>query len=98
MARSEPRNWLPGWAGRTQVQRVELYTRASLFVIFWLLVGVAALGAVNLSESAPDLAGILVGSMVLGAFGTRLLRRSMELYPDYAPLPRAELVTLLGLS
>ena len=98
MARSEPRNWLPGWAGRTQVERVELYTRASLFVIFWLLVALAALGAGNLTESAPAIVGILVGALALGVSGTLLLRRAMDLYPDEAPLPRTELAALLGLS
>ncbi len=34
MARSAVTWWLPGWAGRTQVERVDLYTRSSLYVLF----------------------------------------------------------------
>ena len=90
MARSEPRNWLPGWAGRTQVERVELYTRASLFVIFWLLVALAALGAGNLPSPPSAIVGILVGAVAAGSLGHAAAAAGDGPVPRRAPLPRPD--------
>ncbi len=95
MARSAAMRWvLPGWAGRTQVERVEFYTRSSLFFLLWFLLGVSALGTANVDARPAALVGVVLATLVLGLSSTATLRKSMRLYPAFAPLPRTELAVL----
>ena len=95
MAPSAASKWLmPGWAGRTQVERVEFYTRSSLFFLLWFLLGASALGTVNVDGRPTALVGVGLVTLVLGLSSTATLRKAMRLYPAFAPLPRTKLAVL----
>jgi len=86
---------LPGWRGRTQVERVDLYTRGSLYLLFWFLVPLAALGAASAAKTVSAIVVIVAMAAALGVAGTVVLRESIRLYPAYAPVPWRSL-TVLG--
>ncbi len=95
MALRAASKWLlPGWAGRTQVERVEFYTRSSLFFLLWFLLGVTALGTANVDARPTALVGVGLVSLALGLSSTAMLREAMRLYPAFAPLPRIKLAVL----
>ena len=95
MAPSAAIRWLlPGWARRTQVERVEFYTRSSLFFLLWFLLGVAALGTANVDGRPTAIVGVGLVSLALGLSSTATLRQAMRLYPAFAPLPRTQLAVL----
>jgi two-component system sensor histidine kinase DesK len=89
---------VPGWAGRTQVERVEFYTRSSLYVLLWLLLLLTGTGAAGMVEDRPLSAAVVVGTLALGVASTMALRVAIRLYPDAGPLPRAELIVLVVLA
>lgn len=81
------RGWR-GWKERSQVERVDLYTRQSLYVLTWFF------PVFLLAQEAPDLGShpraavaVLVGTVVLVTAATVLLRDVISLYPDTWPLP-----------
>ena len=86
---------MPGWAGRTEVQRVRLYTVGSLYLIYWLLVPILALSA---AVKVPDAVVMGVVIIVVGVAGTFTFREAVALYPDHAPVPWRELSTLVALA
>ncbi len=81
--------------GRSQVDRVRIYTVGSLHLIFWLQLALTALGAVGLVADALHFLGIVVATVVLGALGTMTLREAIRLYPERAPLPWRQLGSLV---
>jgi len=89
---------LPGWTGRSQVERVELYIRVSLYAILWLILVPAALGGAVIAERPLPVVGLVLGGLVLGVTSTMALRRAMALYPDDRPLPVPSLLALVALS
>jgi len=85
-----------GWSERSQVERVELYTVQSLYLLAWLLYAVLALGASPSASDHPGLfVGLVLGTLVLGAAGTILLRDAIRLYPAGSPLPRSLAVVVV---
>lgn len=88
---------VPGWTGRSQVERVELYTRTSLYWILWFLILLAALGASVEDRKPLGVVCVVIGTLVLGTASTLLLRKGIRLHPAQAPLPWPELGTLLAL-
>ena len=89
-------NLVPGWAGRTEVQRVRLYTVGSLYLIYWFLVPIMALNAAVRVPSDAVVVGVV--TIVVGVAGTFTLRKAVSLYPDHAPVPWRELTTLVVLA
>ena len=87
---------VPGWAGRTEVQRVRLYTVGSLYLIYWFLVPIMALNAAVTVPGDAVVVGVV--TIVVGVAGTFTLRRAVALYPDHAPLPWRELTVLVTLA
>ncbi len=78
------------WFERSQVEWVELYTVQSLYVLAWLMYPLLVLGAANSASDHPGLfAGFVLGTLVLGAACTLLLRDAIRLYPAPSPLPRS---------
>lgn len=68
---------LTGWAGRSGVEQVELYTRWTLYVVVWLLLAMGALSALNVvpgTEQATALVALCVGC---GVVLTLITRRAM---------------------
>ena len=85
---------LPGWSGRTEVQRVWLYTVGSLYLIYWFLVPILAFSA---ARTVSDAVAMGVVTIVVGVAGSFTLRRAVALYPDHAPVPWKELTSLVAL-
>ena len=88
---------LSSWSARTQVQRVELYTRGSLYVLFWFVLLVGLVNATAQIRSTAAVAALTLGTIVLGIAGTAMLRESMRLYDALAPVPWRHLVVLVAL-
>ena len=81
-----------GWAERSQVERVDLYTRQSLYVLVWAFYALALVGATPEAADQPVLfTALVVGTLVLGVACTLLLRDVASLYPAYGPLPKRNL-------
>ncbi len=81
--------------GRSQVERIELYTRASLYWVCWFFLLLAALNVVTLANGTTAIVVSLLVVVVLGVVGSLTLRECMRLYPAYAPVPW-RLLTLLA--
>lgn len=87
-----------GWGRLDQVQRVDLYTRQSLYLLLWgsvLLVSLNAAPEVDGDAAAYGVAGC---GVVLGVAATFVLRDVTQLYPSLGPLPRRSMVVFLCLA
>ena len=85
------------WRRRTQVERVVVYTLATLYVLYWLLLLLTIVNVANALTSTGAAALSGVGTIVLGVAGTLVLRDSIRLHPHRAPLPWGTLSWLVGL-
>jgi two-component system sensor histidine kinase DesK len=65
-----------------------------LFFLIWFMLGVAALGTANVDGRPTAIVGVGLVSLVLGLSSTAALRKAMQLYPAFGPLPRTELAVL----
>ncbi len=97
-ARREQGTWpRRSWASLDQVERVDLYTRQSLYVLLWSSIGCILVGSL---PEAPDdvlaLACTVTGAVVLGVLGTRALTAVADLYPAPGPLPWREVAPVLA--
>ncbi len=84
------------WRRRTQVERVVAYTLTSLYALYWLLLFLTYVGAMATMTSALPLSAAAIGTLVLGAAGTVVLRDAIRLHPEKGPLPWRSLGLLLG--
>lgn len=76
------RRWDVFWTSRSQADRVELYTRWSLYLLIWWM-AVAVLGwAPEALEDQRVAVSILVVGVLLAGATTDALRRVMTAYPD----------------
>jgi two-component system, NarL family, sensor histidine kinase DesK len=73
--------------GRSQVQRVRIYTIGSLYLIFWLMLVLTATGALSPIDDRVSIAVGTVLTLALGVTGTLALRESIRLYPERGPVP-----------
>lgn len=93
------RRWW-SWADRDQVDRVDMYTRQSLYALLWsftILIGIQASHEVPADDH--DLAvAVAVGGLVVTLAAHRVLADVIELYPAYRPLPWRSLGPFLGLE
>jgi two-component system sensor histidine kinase DesK len=89
---------LRSWADRTQVERVRMYTLSSLYLLLWLLLLLAGVGAVALVSNPTEavVAGVL--TLLLGVAGTVVMREAIRLYPAPAPVPWRLLGVLVALA
>ena len=92
------RRWR-GWSTRSRVERVELYTVQSLYVGLWGLGGVVLLPLLRrLDGVGPTVVGVLALCLALLLAATAALRAAVRLYPARGPLPRRQLLVLVGLA
>ncbi|MDN4172337.1 histidine kinase [Nocardioides sp. SOB77] len=99
LSRVSSRAWPRGWSSRGQVERVDLYTRQSLYVIAGLMNGVLLLGAVPAADDHPAAyAAFVAGAVALGAAQTWALRDAIRLYPQSGPVPVRSTAVLVGLA
>ncbi|WP_121253349.1 sensor histidine kinase [Nocardioides ferulae] len=83
-----------GWRGRTDVQRVELYTLGTLHVMFWFLLAVGVLNGVAVLTTRSAILLMVVASAALGWTGATVLRAAAALYPEHRPIPVRPLLVL----
>lgn len=67
---------VPGWTGRSDVERVELYTRGSLYAVAWFLLATAALSSVALLRATATALTVLAVVLACGVLVTMVVRRS----------------------
>ncbi|HET9420108.1 MAG TPA: histidine kinase [Nocardioides sp.] len=89
-------NW---WSRRSQVERVDIYTRQSLYVLLWMFTLLFLVGA-GLDSGDHQAAGVVlvVGALLLSATATLVLRDVMELHPALGPIPWGRVGPFLGLA
>lgn len=73
--------------GRSQVERVRIYTIGSLYLIFWLMLVLTATGTLTLVDDPVGIAVGTVLTLALAVTGTLALRESIRLYPERSPVP-----------
>jgi two-component system sensor histidine kinase DesK len=76
-----------GWSRLTQVERVDLYTRQSLYVLLWLSTGFVLLSGPDLSQQPNAYTALAVGAVPLTVAATLVMRDVFALYPRLGPLP-----------
>lgn len=88
------------WSELSEVERVDVYTRQSLYAVLWLFVGLLLLSATGQDDTAGRTTFVLVaaGMVALTAVASLALHHVMELHPAAAPLPWRSIVPLLLLS
>lgn len=85
------------WTQRTQVERVVVYTLASVYGSYWLVLLLVIVNAVSTATSPGTAALAGAGALLLGIAGTFVLRDSIRLHPSRGPLPWRSLSVLCGL-
>lgn len=88
------------WSELSQVERVDVYTRQSLYAVLWLFVGLLLLSSTSQDDTAGHTTFVLVGAgiVALTAVASLVLHDVMGLHPAAAPLPWRSIVPLLLLS
>jgi len=89
------RGW---WSSRSQVERVDLYTRQSLYVLLW---GFTVFILVGAGPQARDHeaagAGLAAGALLLTVAATFVLRDVIALHPALGPIPWTSIGPFLAL-
>ena len=86
------------WSELSQVDRVDVYTRQSLYLLLWLFVGVVLLSGLSADPPGQPTMTLLVGGVtVLTASGSVALHDVMDLHPLRGPLPWRSIAPLLAL-
>lgn len=83
------------WSQRSRVERVDLYTRVSLYVVLWGFCGSALLAAVPAGSGGARTGTVVVGGVVMTALGSLMLTWTLRAYPRLSPLPWLRLTLLL---
>lgn len=88
------------WSELSQVERVDVYTRQSLYVVLWLFVGLLLLSAASQEDHGGRtlLVAVSVGMVVLTAVASLAMHAVFDLHPAVGPLPWRTIVPLLLLS
>lgn len=87
------------WSELSQVERVDLYTRQSLYGALWLSVAFLLLSAFNQQEGHDRAFAVLAGlAVVLTALASLVLHDLLTLHPATRPVPWRGIVPLLALS
>ena len=73
---------VPGWSGRSDVARVDLYTRGSLYVVVWFLLAMGFLAAAAQLGDTPEAAVLGLACVLLGVLATLVLRHGLDARQD----------------
>jgi two-component system sensor histidine kinase DesK len=85
------------WSSMDQVERVDVYTRQSLYLLLWCTLAFALVGALpEADEASPRVVAVLVGALVIGVLGARALTAVAHLYPATGPIPWRRVGPLLA--
>ncbi|MEV7430692.1 MULTISPECIES: sensor histidine kinase [unclassified Nocardioides] len=91
--------WRRAWSDRDQVQRVDLYTRQSLYVIAGGMNLLILLGAVPAARQHPAAyATTVAAGAALSVASAWSLRDAIRIYPHTGPLPVRSTGVLVGLA
>lgn len=88
---------LKSWTGRTNVQRIDLYTRGSLRLLGWFLIAVGWVSAAAVVEGALELAVVTVLTLLLALVVDRCVMIFMRLWFEPGALPWGWLAALAAL-
>jgi two-component system, NarL family, sensor histidine kinase DesK len=89
-------NW---WSRRSQVERVDIYTRQSLYVLLWMFTLIFLIGGEpDSGDHQAASVALVVGALLLSAAATRVMRDVMELHPALGPIPWRSIGPFLGLA
>jgi two-component system sensor histidine kinase DesK len=80
------------WGKLTQVERVDLYTRQSLYVLLWVSIGFVLLSGPDLAQQPSAYTALAVGALALTVAATLVMRDVFALYPRLGPLPWRSIV------
>lgn len=86
------------WSDLDRVERVDSYTRLSLYLLLWIFCGSVLVAAVTQdADPVPTAAvvAVLLGAVVVTALGTVALAAVIDLHPASRPLPRRALGALV---
>ena len=86
---------VPGWTRRSDVQRIELYTRGSLRVLLWFLLGTGLIAGLNGADSVLETVVTATLAIALGLASDRCLVAFMRIYPAPGPIPLRLLVAVV---
>lgn len=91
------------WSELSQVERVDVYTRQSLYVVLWLFAGLLLLSAAGQGDQGDQVerSSLVVASVLVVAVtaaATLVMHDVLGLYPATGPLPWRTIVPLLLLS
>lgn len=87
------------WADRSDVDRVDLYTRATLYLMVWLFPLVTLPDFMRTTRDRPELlSAAFAGLVVLATASTVALRAAMELYPRRGPLPLLPITLVVAVA
>lgn len=78
---------LMGWTGRSNVQRIDLYTRWSLRLLGWFLLVVGWFSALAIAEGALEGAAVTLLALLLLLVVDRCVMAFMRLWFEPGPLP-----------
>lgn len=89
------RGW---WSSRSQVERVDLYTRQSLYVLLWSFTVFILIGAgPQADDQGAAGAGLAAGALLLTVAATLVLRDVIALHPALGPIPWTSIGPFLAL-
>ncbi|MEQ7848695.1 sensor histidine kinase [Nocardioides kribbensis] len=86
------------WSERSEVERVDLYTRQSIYLLLWSSAGfILWRGSADWGEQPPALVALVVAAVaVTCALGTPVVRDVAALYPAARPVPWRSVGPLLA--
>ncbi|KQP63627.1 sensor histidine kinase [Nocardioides sp. Leaf285] len=86
------------WSERSEVERVDLYTRQSIYLLLWSSTGfILWRGSADWGEQPPALVALVVAAVaVTCALGTPVVRDVAALYPAARPVPWRSVGPLLA--
>jgi two-component system sensor histidine kinase DesK len=86
------------WSRRSQVERVDLYTRQSLYVLLWAFTVFILVGAgQRVGDHQAAGAGLVAGAVLVTSAATFVLRDVIELHPALGPVPWRSIGPFLAL-
>ncbi|QCX28646.1 sensor histidine kinase [Nocardioides jishulii] len=83
-----------GWAGRSNVQRIDLYTRGSLRLLVWFLIGAGGLSALPEVGGIAEVVAVVVLVLAAAVVVDQCLAAFIRLWFEPGHLPRLWLAAL----
>ncbi|MCE0537907.1 histidine kinase [Kineosporia rhizophila] len=85
------------WSELSRVERVDLYTRQSLYLVLWGMCGSLLLSSAP-APGAGQGTAVIIGAVVVTMLGTAVMRAVIDNYPNIQPFPVRPTAALLVVS